>query len=409
MSSLDLSELRALRLSDLVKMARALNVENAAGLKKQELIFEIVRAKAGPTGGATGAGVLETLSDGFGFLRSPDCHYLPGPDDIYVSPSQIRRFSLRTGDLVVGQVRAPKEQERYFALIKIERVNGRSPEAERERLLFDNLAPAVARRRVPLEGGGPLAGLVDRFAPVGFGHRVAVLTPNRGGRSTLVRELAAALAQVAPEALVLALLVDERPEEIGALAQAIRGEVMATSLDEGPSRHIQVAEMALERAKRLVEQGRDVVFFVDSLSRLARAFNAAAPAGGRELRGGVDLAAVQKARRFFGAGRALDEGGSLTVICTLLTGTGHEVDELLLQEVAGTANVELSVDAGLVAQGRWPALDLRASFSRDPERLLGAELARELLAARAELPSDPGEALQRGLGARPIAGGPGPA
>lgn len=395
--SLDLSELRATRITELVQTARDLGIDNAAGLKKQELIFEIVRRKAGPAGGSHGEGVLETLPDGFGFLRSPDCNYLPGPDDIYVSPSQIRRFNLRTGDLVGGRVRAPKEGERYFALIKIERVNDRSPDTERHKLLFDNLTPVPPSRLLRLGGDGPALQLFRRYLPLAHGQRIALQAPPRAGRSTLLRELANGIVTADPEVAVLVVLVDERPEEVGVMAGSVKGEVLSSTFDEPPSRHVQVAEMALERAKRMVEQGRDVVLFIDSLSRLARAYNATTAGGGRELGGGVDLASLQKSRRLFGAGRSLDEGGSLTVICTLLTATGHPVDELLIKETEGSANAELLLDPGLVDAGRFPALDVRRCFVRGAERVVGAELAAALADELRALPGSPEAALEAAL------------
>lgn len=395
---LDLSDLRARRITELVSQARKLGIDNASGLKKQELIFEIVRERAGPSGGALGVGVLETLPDGFGFLRSPGCNYLPGPDDIYVSPSQIRRFNLRTGDLVGGRVRAPKEGERYFALIKIEEVNGRSPDDERDKILFDNFAPVHPDRVVVLDTADRRLRLIDALLPLGFGQRVAVLSPPRAGRTSLLRDLCATIRAGNEDTVMLVLLVDERPEEVSEMADALTdAEVLSSTFDEPPNRHVQVAEMVIERAKRLVEQGRDVVLLVDSLSRLARAYNATAPTGGRELRGGVDIAAIHKARRFFGAGRNLDGGGSLTMIATVLTDTGHDVDEVLLQEVQGTANAEIRIDAGLIAADVWPALDVRGTFTRGVARLAGPQRAAELRALRQQLPQDRRAAVEAAI------------
>jgi transcription termination factor Rho len=391
--NLDLSNLRAQRITELVSTARGLGIDNAAGLKKQELIFEIVRHRAGGASGAHGEGVLETLPDGFGFLRSPDCSYLPGPDDIYVSPSQIRRFNLRTGDLVGGRVRAPKEGERYFALIKIEAVNGRSPDDERDKILFDNFAPLHPQRRIKLASEDVRLQMIDRFMPLGFGQRIAILTPQRAGRTSLIRDLCSSIAESNPGTVMMVLLVDERPEEVSAMSEAVDAEVLSSTFDEPHQRHVQVADMVLERAKRLVEQGRDVVLMVDSLSRLARAFNAIAPTGGRELRGGVDIAAIHRARRFFGAGRCLDGGGSLTIIATVLTDTAHDVDEVLQQEVQGTANGELRIDAVLVEGDVWPAIDVRSTFTRSVERLVGNAAADELRDFRRTLPFDRREAV----------------
>ncbi|MEC7947481.1 MAG: transcription termination factor Rho [Myxococcota bacterium] len=366
--SFDLSELRPRRIADLVDIARELGVDNAPGLKKQELVFEIVRRRAA-RGGARGAGVLETLPDGFGFLRSPDCNYLPGPDDIYVSPSQIRRFNLRTGDLVAGQVRAPKEGERYFALIKIEAVNERSPDSEREKILFDNLTPVFPNRPLPMGDGEPAVRFVDLAAPIGFGHRVLLKAPPRSGRTFMITAMVQALRAQTPDVAVMIVLIDGRPEEVTVMDRAVDAEVLTSTFDEPPSRHVQVADMALERARRMAEQGRDVVVFLDSLTRLARAYNAVSATGTREVHGAVDMHAIHLARRTFGAGRALEEGGSLTMIATALTGTASPVDKVLLDEQEGSANVELFYDGGLAAARIRPAIDPIASHSRDAEHL----------------------------------------
>ncbi len=395
--SLDLSDLRAQRITELVNTARTLGIDNASGLKKQELIFEIVRIRAGGANGAYGEGVLETLPDGFGFLRSPDCNFLPGPDDIYVSPSQIRRFNLRTGDMVGGRVRAPKEGERYFALIKIETVNGRTPDEERDKILFDNFSPTHPDRVIRLDSLDTRLRLIDWLLPLGFGQRVVIHTPPRAGRTLLLRDLCQSIQASNPGTIMMVLLVDERPEEVAAMIDSVKGEVLSSTFDEPPTRHVQVAEMVIERAKRLVEQGRDVVVLVDSLSRLARAYNATAPTGQRELRGGVDIAAIHKARRFFGAGRSLDGGGSLTLIATVLTDTGHDVDEVLLQEIQGTANAEIRLDAELVASDVWPALDVRASFTRNVDRLVGHSQAEKMRAFRRSLSTDRQTAIEQSL------------
>ncbi len=389
--SFDLSELRPRRIAELVDLARDLGVDNAAGLKKQELVFEIVRRKA-VAGGAKGRGVLETLPDGFGFLRSPDCNYLPGPDDIYVSPSQIRRFNLRTGDLVEGRVRAPKEGERYFALIKIECVNDRSPDTEREKILFDNLTAVFPTRSLPLGDAADAAvRFVDLVAPIGFGHRVLLRAPARSGRTFMITSLVTAIRAADPDAVVMVVLIDGRPEELTVMQRAVDAEVLASTFDEPPARHVQVAEMALERARRVSEQGRDVVVFLDSLTRLARAYNATRASGDREVHGAVDLHAVHLARRTFGAGRALEEGGSLTMIATALTGTGAPVDRVLLEELEGAANVELYYDGGLAASGIRPAIDPVASHSRDADHLHreAEREARDTLLG--SLPEDPRE------------------
>jgi transcription termination factor Rho len=401
--SFDLSELRPRRVAELVDLARELGVDNAAGLKKQDLVFEIVRRKMS-AGGARGRGVLETLPDGFGFLRSPDCNYLPGPDDIYVSPSQIRRFNLRTGDLVGGQVRAPKEGERYFALIKIETVNGRSPDAEREKILFDNLTPIFPTRSLPIGSGGGAVRFVDLVAPIGFGHRVLLRAPPRSGRTYMITSLVEAIHENAPGTEVIVVLIDGRPEEVTVMHRAVKAEVLASTFDEPASRHVQVADMALERARRVVEQGKDVVVFLDSLTRLARAYNATAATGTREVHGSVDLHAIHLARRIFGAGRALEEGGTLTMIATALTGTEAALDRVLIDELEGAANVELTYDGGLAATGVRPAINPVLSHSRDAQHMLGPAERDARAALTASLPLEPRArhtALLERIGATP--------
>ena len=392
---LDLTDLKLRKISELVDMARALRVENAVSLKKQELIFEILRNQPGSN--AHGEGVLEILPDGFGFLRAPDCNYLPGPDDIYVSPSQVRRFSLRTGDTVAGVIRAPKEGERYFALIKVESVGGRSPDAEREKLLFDNLTPVHPSRPLPLEheGAGPGVRLIDLVAPLGLGQRVLVTAPPRAGRTTLLREVGLAIQARHPDVHLIVLLVDERPEEVTELQRTLPAEILSSTFDEPPSRHVQVAEMGIERAKRMVEQGRDVVVLLDSLSRLARALNATTPAGGKLIGGVVDASALHRLRRFFAAGRALEEGGSLTMVATLQVQTDARIDELVAEDLAGTANAELVLSRDLADQGVFPALDLGRSYSQRPVR--PAPALQAVAAWRRTLPGSPLPALSAAL------------
>lgn len=384
---LNLAELRRLPIAELVDRARRLGIDNAGSLKKQELIFEFVRREAGSGGSARGTGVLETLPDGFGFLRSPDCNYLPGPDDIYVSPSQIRRFNLRTGDLVCGQVRAPKESERYFALIKIEEINGRAPEAERNKLLFDNLTPVIPTRRFWLGDGGSELGLIDQVAPLAFGQRVLVLAPPRAGRTRLISAMVEQIGNQAPDAEIMVLLVDERPEEVTAMERQLEGTVVSSTFDEPATRHCQVAEMALERARRMVEQGRDVVLFVDSLTRLSRSYNAVAASGGRVVEG-MDVGALHSVRRFFGAGRCLEEGGSLTIVATAQTGAGPMMDQTLVSELEGTANVEIVLNGDLAARGVFPAVDVAQSFTRYSEGLLADDEIQRMGALREELSDD---------------------
>ena len=393
---LDLTDLKARKVSELAEMARRLDVDNAASLKKQELIFEILRHQPAQPN-ARGEGVLEILPDGFGFLRAPDCNYLPGPDDIYVSPSQIRRFNLRTGDTVGGVVRAPKETERYFALIKGESINARSPDTERDKLLIDNLTPVHPDRAISLESGPerPATRLLDLFTPMGFGQRVAVMAPPRAGRTRLLVELAESIRQNHPDIPLLVLLIDERPEEVTEMQRLVGAEVLSSTFDEPPTRHVQVADMGLERAKRMVEQGRDVVVILDSLTRLARAYHATAVAGGRQLQGVVDATAVHRARRFFAAGRNLEEGGSLTMIATVLTDTGARIVEVLHEEMQGTANCEVVLRRELAEQGLFPAIDLGASYTWHVERLLSDVERGRRAVLRRELPADPSESLAR--------------
>jgi transcription termination factor Rho len=373
----DLGSLRSQSIADLVQTARALNVENASSLRKPDLVAAILRERGGHAS-SDGDGVLEILPDGFGFLRVPEYAFLPGQDDIYVSPSQIRRFNLRTGDLVSGQVRAPKENERYFALIKVERVNGIDPEQAREKVLFENLTPVWPRRRLAL-GDSKAGRLLERVAPLGYGQRALVLGPPRAGRTALLRALATGLAGNKGLTVMIALLA-ERPEEVTEFEREVPGTLLATTFDEADARHVQVADMVIERAKRLVEHKKDVVVLVDSLTRLARAAHATAAPGGRELAGGVDAGAVQRVRRLFGAARAVEEGGSLTVVAVLDADTGVPADATLVAELRGAANCELRLDAALAERRVHPALDLARSGTLREEVLLAPA---ELAAARA--------------------------
>jgi transcription termination factor Rho len=374
----DLGSLRSQPIADLVQTARALNVENASSLRKPDLVAAILREKGGHAS-SDGDGVLEILPDGFGFLRVPEYAFLPGQDDIYVSPSQIRRFNLRTGDLVSGQVRAPKENERYFALIKVERVNGIDPEQAREKVLFENLTPVWPRRRLRL-GDSPTCRLVEKVAPIGFGQRALVLGPPRAGRTALLRALATDIAAANKGVLVMIALLAERPEEVTEFEREVPGTLLATTFDEPDARHVQVADMVIERAKRLVEHRKDVVVLVDSLTRLARAAHATAQPGGRELAGGLDAGAVQRVRRLFGAARAVEEGGSLTVVAVLDADTGVASDATLVSELRGAANCELRLDAALAERRVHPALDIARSGTLREEVLLQPD---DLAAARA--------------------------
>ncbi|MFZ5481506.1 MAG: transcription termination factor Rho [Myxococcota bacterium] len=374
----DLGSLRSQSIADLVQTARALNVENASSLRKPDLVAAILREKGGAAS-SDGDGVLEILPDGFGFLRVPEYSFLPGQDDIYVSPSQIRRFNLRTGDLVSGQVRAPKENERYFALIKVERVNGLDPEQARDKVLFENLTPIWPRRRLAL-GDDVACRLVGRVAPLGFGQRALVLGPPRAGRTSLLRALATGIAGNNRGVTVIVSLLAERPEEVTEFEREVPGTLLATTFDEPDTRHVQVADMVIERAKRLVEHRKDVVVLVDSLTRLARAAHATAAPGGRELAGGLEAGAVQRVRRLFGAARAVDEGGSLTVIAVLDADTGVAADAMLVAELRAAANCELRLDAAVAERRVYPALDVARSGTLREEVLLGAD---ELAEARA--------------------------
>ena len=387
--SVDITSLRTQKITDLVDTAHDIGIDNAANLKRQELIFEIVRHRGSASRTAGGAGVLEILPDGFGFLRSPECNYLPGPDDIYVSPSQIRRFNLRTGDLVGGQVRAPKEGERYFALIKIESVNDQSPEGARNKPLFENLTPVHPSRRLSLgRGDAILPKLLDTYVPIGFGQRVAIHAPPRAGRARMIRELATAARQAQPDAKLIVLLIDERPEEVTAVQRELDAEVLFSTFDEPAARHVQVADMALERAKRQVEEGKDVILFLDSISRLARAAHASTPAGGKLMGGTVDTAALQCARRIFGAARALEEGGSLTMFATLLTGTSSRFDEVLIEDLHCASNAVVRLDADEARRGTYPAIDLFESTTRGQEYLLNEADAATVHEARSRLTGD---------------------
>jgi transcription termination factor Rho len=396
--SLDLADLRSRRLTELVEMGRDLGIDNSGSLRTQELVFEIVRREAG-IGGAHGEGVLEILADGFGFLRSPHCNYLSGPDDIYVSPSQIRRFNLRTGDAVRGQIRAPKEGERYFALIKIEEVNGRHPDQERHKLLFDNLAPVHPTEPLRFSAAPASEGLqlIDLFAPLAFGQRVAIQQAPGSGGTTLMRDMVEALRELRPDLSMLMVLVSERPEEAIELQRELPCDVLASTFDENGARHIQVAEMGLERAKRMVEQGRDVLLFIDSLTDLARAYNENATPGGRTLAGGFDAGALHKLRRYVAAGRNTEDEGSLTIIGTVLTGTGSPEDAALVQELRGCMNVTLTLSGELAELGHFPALDLGASRSRRPEVYLPEDQLDQLDALRDGLTGQAADDLERML------------
>lgn len=379
MTRLDIRELKAQPLEQLAAFARAKGVDNAGSLSRQQLIFDLLRAGVDDNDAVSGDGVLEVLPDGFGFLRDPAANYLSGPDDIYVSPSQIRRFNLRTGDWIRGRVRPPKEGERYFALTKVEALNSNDPEQLRDRPLFDNLTPLHPERRFTLEHGAAAIAprLIDLFAPVGKGQRGLIVAPPRAGKTVLLQQIAQALAVNHPEVKLIVLLIDERPEEVTEMQRSVRGEVIASTFDEPPARHVQVAEMVIERARRLVEDRHDVVILLDSLTRLARAYNHVVPSSGKLLSGGVDAAALHRPKRFFGAARSVEQGGSLTILATALVETGSRMDEVIFEEFKGTGNMELVLDRRVAERRIFPAVDLLRSGTRRDEKLLEpAALAR---------------------------------
>jgi transcription termination factor Rho len=369
---MNLQELKEKKSNELTVIAKSLNVEGASSLRKQELIFAILNAQTEKNGMIFGEGVLETLADGFGFLRAPDYNYLPGPDDIYVSPSQIRRFNLQTGDTVAGQIRPPKEGERYFALLKVETVNFESPEVAREKTLFDNLTPLYPEEKLNLETtpeNMPMR-IMELVAPIGKGQRGLIVAPPRTGKTMLLQNIANSIAENHPEVYLIVLLIDERPEEVTDMQRSVKGEVISSTFDEPATRHVQVAEMVIEKAKRLVEHKRDVVILLDSITRLARAYNTVLPPSGKILTGGVDANALQKPKRFFGAARNIEEGGSLTIIATALVDTGSKMDEVIFEEFKGTGNMELHLDRKLVEKRTFPAIDINKSGTRKEELLI---------------------------------------
>jgi transcription termination factor Rho len=369
---MNLQELKSKKINDLSAIAKGLNIEGASSLRKQDLIFAILNAQTEKNGMIFGEGVLETLPDGFGFLRAPDYNYLPGPDDIYVSPSQIRRFNLQTGDTVSGQIRPPKEGERYFALLKVETVNFETLEAVRDKILFDNLTPLYPLERLKLETtpDNLSTRVMDLIAPIGKGQRGLIVAPPRTGKTMLIQNIANSIAVNHPEVYLIVLLIDERPEEVTDMQRSVNGEVISSTFDEPASRHIQVAEMVIEKAKRLVEHKRDVVILLDSITRLARAYNTVIPPSGKVLSGGVDSNALHKPKRFFGAARNIEEGGSLTIIATALVDTGSKMDEVIFEEFKGTGNMELHLDRKLVEKRVFPAIDMNKSGTRKEELLI---------------------------------------
>ena len=372
---MNLSELKHKKINELAALARDLNVEGASGLRKQELIFAILQAQVEKNGVIFGGGVLEILPDGFGFLRAPDYNYLPGPDDIYVSPSQIRRFNLRTGDTISGQIRPPKEGERYFALLKVEAVNFEDPSVARDKILFDNLTPLYPDERLCLETDTDnySARVMDLMTPIGMGQRGLIVAAPRTGKTMLLQNIANSIARNHPEVVLIVLLIDERPEEVTDMERSVKAEVISSTFDEPPQRHIQVAEMVLEKAKRLVEHKRDVVILLDSITRTARAYNTVVPASGKILSGGLDANALQRPKRFFGAARNIEEGGSLTIIATALIETGSRMDEVIFEEFKGTGNMEIHLDRKLTEKRIFPSIDINRSGTRKEELLLAPE------------------------------------
>jgi len=381
---MNIVELKEKPIQQLNQIARDLNVEGAGGMKRQQLIFEILKAQIALDGNVYGEGVLETLPDGFGFLRAPDYNYLPGPDDIYVSPSQIRRFNLRTGDTISGQIRPPKEGERYFALIKVETVNFEDPDVVKDKIIFDNLTPLYADERINLEYSAKdySMRIMDLLSPIGKGQRGLIVAAPRTGKTMLLQSIAKAIVKNHPEIWLIVLLIDERPEEVTDMQRTVDAEVISSTFDEPPTRHIQVAEMVIEKARRLVEHKRDVVILLDSITRLARAYNTVTPPSGKVLSGGIDANALQKPKRFFGAARNIEEGGSLTIIATSLVDTGSRMDDVIFEEFKGTGNMEIHLDRRLVDKRVFPSMDINKSGTRKEELLLPADTLNKVWVLR---------------------------
>ncbi|TGK31127.1 transcription termination factor Rho [Leptospira gomenensis] len=381
---IDLVELKKKAISDLIEVAKGLGVENTGGLKKQNLIFAILQAQAERDGQVHAAGVMEKLPDGYGFLRSPDYNYVPGPDDIYVSPSQIKLFGLRTGDTVEGQIRPPKESERFFAMLRVETVNGYTPDVAGKRALFDNLTPLYPNERLKMEYDPSMLDtrILDLMCPIGKGQRALIVAPPRTGKTILMQNIANAITSNHPECTLIVLLIDERPEEVTDMARHVRGEVVSSTFDEPAQRHVQVAEMVIEKAKRLVEHGKDVVILLDSITRLARAYNQVIPTSGKILSGGVDSNALHKPKRFFGAARNIEEGGSLTIIATALIDTGSKMDEVIFEEFKGTGNMEIHLDRKLSDKRIFPAIDINKSGTRKEELLITKDVLQKVFVLR---------------------------
>ena len=397
--ALDLAGLKDMSISELTHIGKEMGIEGATGLRKQELIFKLLAAQTEKSGLIFSEGVLETLPDGFGFLRAPEYNYLPGPDDIYVSPSQIRKFDLRTGDTISGQIRPPKEGERYFALIKVEAINFEAPEQSREKIFFDNLTPLYPDEQLKMEiDTDPdkiSARVIDLVTPIGKGQRALIVAPPRTGKTMLLQTIANSVTENHPEVTLIVLLIDERPEEVTDMQRSVRGEVISSTFDEPPTRHVQVADMVIEKAKRLVEHKRDVVILLDSITRLARAHNAVVPPSGKILSGGIDSNALQRPKRFFGAARNIEEGGSLTIIATALIDTGSRMDDVIFEEFKGTGNSEIHLDRKLSDKRLFPAIDLQRSGTRKEELLIDKENLNRIWVMRRVLnPLSPVEQME---------------
>ncbi len=390
MTQMNIEELKSKTISELTNIAKDLEIQGHSGLRKQDLIFRILEAKTEKDGLMFGQGVLEILPDGFGFLRAPTYNYLPGPDDIYVSPSQIRKFDMRTGDTISGQIRPPKDSERYFALLKVEAINFENPEKTKDKILFDNLTPLYPEERIRLETPGGKdysARVMDLMTPIGKGQRGLIVAPPRTGKTMLLQSIANSVSTNYPEIALIVLLIDERPEEVTDMERSVKGEVISSTFDEPAQRHVQVAEMVIEKAKRLVEHKRDVVILLDSITRLARAYNAIVPPSGKVLSGGVDSNALQRPKRFFGAARNLEEGGSLTILATALIDTGSRMDDVIFEEFKGTGNLEIVLDRKLADKRTFPSIDINKSGTRKEELLLPEEdLQRVWLLRKVLLP-----------------------
>jgi transcription termination factor Rho len=392
-----IAELKEKNITELTKIARSLDLPGASGLRKQDLIFKILQAQSEKEGHIFAEGVLEILPDGYGFLRSPDYNYLPGPDDIYVSPSQIRKFDLKTGDTISGQVRPPHEGEKYFALVKIEAVNFESPDEARNKILFDNLTPLYPQERIKLETSRDniSARVMDLLTPLGKGQRGLIVSPPRAGKTMLLQNVANSITANHPEVVLMVLLIDERPEEVTDMQRSVKGEVISSTFDEPAARHVQVAEMVIEKAKRLVEHKRDVVILLDSITRLARAYNTIVPPSGKVLSGGVDSNALQRPKRFFGSARNIEEGGSLTIIATALIDTGSRMDDVIFEEFKGTGNSEIILERKLVDKRTFPAIDIQRSGTRKEELLIPKEDLQRIWVLRKVLnPLSPVEAME---------------